>query len=153
MGLTNSTNQRGDNTILKFKKLSSNAFTPKRATINSAGFDLFSAETKEINAHDRGIIHTDISVILPEGTYGRVAPRSGLASKYFIHVGAGVIDFDYRGNIGIVIFNHLDKPFQINIGDRIAQLIIEKICTPKLVKVQDFDETERGVTGFGSTGK
>ena len=153
MGTVNNSSRSDDNTILKFKKLSSNAFTPKRATINSAGFDLFSAETKEINAHDRGIVYTDISIILPEGTYGRVAPRSGLAAKYFIHVGAGVIDFDYRGNIGIVIFNHLDKPFQINIGDRIAQLIIEKICTPKLVKVQDFDETERVITGFGSPGK
>ena len=151
--VTANSSQRDDNTILKFKKISSNAFTPKRATINSAGFDLFSAETKEINAHDRGIIHTDITVILPEGTYGRVAPRSGLASKYFIHVGAGVIDFDYRGNICIVIFNHLDKPFQINIGDRIAQFIIEKICTPKLIEVQDLDETDRGMSGFGSTGK
>ena len=108
MGTVNSSNQRDDNTLLRFKKLSSNAFAPKRATTNSAGFDLYSAEEKEINAHDRGIINTDISVILPEGTYGRVAPRSGLASKYFIHIGAGVIDFDYRGNI---IFNHLDKPF------------------------------------------
>ena len=145
-------NQKDDNTILKFKKLSSNAFTPKRATINSAGFDLFSAETKKSCA-DRGIVHTDISVTLPEGTYGRVAPRSGLAVKYFIHVGAGVIDFDYRGNIGIVIFNHLDKPFQINIGDRIAQLIIEKICTPKLIEVDELDETDRGTAGYGSTGK
>ena len=153
MGTANSTSQRDDNTILKFKKLSPNAFTPKRATINSAGFDLYSAEAKEINAHDRGIVYTDISVILPKGTYGRVAPRSGLASKYFIHVGAGVIDFDYRGNIGIVIFNHLDKPYQIKTGDGIAQFIIEKICTPKLVEVQDLSETDRGITGFGSTGK
>ena len=61
MGTANSRSQRDDNTILKVKKLSSNAFTPKRATINSAGFDLFSADTKEINAHDRGIVHTDIS--------------------------------------------------------------------------------------------
>ena len=127
MGTANSS-QRDDNTILKFKKLSSNAFTPKRATLNSAGFDLFSAETKEINAHDRGIVLTDISVILPTGTYGRIAPRSGLAAKCFIHIGAGVIDFDYRGNIGIIIFNHLDKPFQINIRDRIAQFIMCHHC-------------------------
>ena len=70
---------------------------------------------------------------------------------------AGVIDFDYQGNIDIVIyiviFNHLDKPYQINTGDRIAQFIIEKICTPKLVEVQDLSETDRGITGFGSTGK
>ena len=66
---------------------------------------------------------------------------------------AGVIDFDYQGNIDIVIFNHLDKPYQLNTEDRITQFIIEKICTLKLVEVQDLSETDRGITGFGSTGK
>ena len=68
---------------------------------------------------------------------------------------AGVIDFDYQGNIDIVIyiviFNHLDKPYQINTEDRITQFIIEKICTLKLVEVQDLSETDRGIIGFGST--
>jgi len=142
-----------DETVLKFKKLSENAKTPMRGSRNAAGFDLFSAETKEIGANGHGIVKTDISVMLPKGTYGRVAPRSGLAAKYFIDVGAGVVDYDYRGNVGVVLFNHLSKPFQVNKGDRIAQFIVEKICIPKLVEVEEVDETERGAGGYGSTGK
>jgi len=142
-----------DETVLKFKKLSENATTPLRGSRNAAGFDLFSAETKEIGANGHGIVKTDISVMLPKGTYGRVAPRSGLAAKYFIDVGAGVVDYDYRGNVGVVLFNHLGKPFQVNKGDRIAQFIVEKICIPKLVEVEEVDETERGAGGYGSTGK
>jgi len=142
-----------DGTVLKFKKLSGNATTPVRGSRNAAGFDLFSAETKEIAANSHAIAKTDISVALPKGTYGRVAPRSGLAAKFFIDVGAGVVDYDYRGNVGVVLFNHLDKPFQVNKGDRIAQFIVEKICMPRLVEAEELDKTERGAGGFGSSGK
>ena len=142
-----------DNTVLRFMKLSENATTPLRGSRNAAGFDLFSAETKEISSQGHGIVKTDIAVMLPKGTYGRVAPRSGLAAKHFIDVGAGVVDYDYRGNVGVVLFNHHNKPFQVNKGDRIAQFVIEKICTPKLVEVTELDNTERGAGGYGSTGK
>ena len=143
-----------DNTVLKFQKLSPNATTPQRGSRNAAGFDLFAAETKEFPAQSHGVVKTDIAIALPRGTYGRVAPRSGLAAKHFIHVGAGVVDFDYRGNVGVVVFNHhSDKCFQVNKGDRIAQLVIEKICTPELVEVKELEETERGSGGYGSTGK
>lgn len=142
-----------DNTVLKFKKLTGNATTPMRGSRNAAGFDLFSAETKEIAANGHTMVKTDISVMLPKGTYGRVAPRSGLALKHFIDVGAGVVDYDYRGNVGVVMFNHLGKSFQVNKGDRIAQFIVEKICTPQLVEVQEVDETDRGDGGYGSTGR
>ena len=142
-----------DGSILRFKKLSENATTPIRGSRNAAGLDLFSAETKEIPSQGQGIIKTDIAVMLPRGTYGRVAPRSGLAVKHFIDIGAGVIDYDYRGNIGVVVFNHCNKAFQVNKGDRIAQLVIEKICTPKLIEVEELEETERGEEGYGSTGK
>ena len=90
-----------DNTVLHFKKLTTNAATPIRSSRNAAGFDLFSAEMKEVDAHGHGIITTYIVVVLPERTYGRVAPTSGLAAKYFIDIGAGVIDADCRGNVGI----------------------------------------------------
>lgn len=96
---------------------------------------------------------TDIQVQLPPGTYGRIAPRSGLALKNFIDVGAGVIDADYRGNLQILIFNHSDKEFEIAPGDRIAQLICEKIECPELQELDTLDETVRGAEGFGSTGK
>jgi deoxyuridine 5'-triphosphate nucleotidohydrolase len=86
------------------------------------------------------------------GVYGRIAPRSGLASKFFIDVGAGVIDADYRGNVGVVLFNHSSVEFAISIGDRIAQLILEKIEVPEIECVERLTETNRGAGGFGSTG-
>lgn len=89
---------------------------------------------------------------IPSGYYGRVAPRSGLAVKHFIDVGAGVIDEDYRGPLGVVLFNHGQNDFAVKKGDRIAQLLLEKIATPDIEVVEDLDETERGAGGFGSTG-
>ena len=88
----------------------------------------------------------------PEGTYGRVAPRSGLASKHFIDTGAGVIDADYRGEVKVLLFNHAEKDFDIKQGDRIAQLVLERIYTPEIVEVRDLEESVRGSGGFGSTG-
>lgn len=79
-------------------------------------------------------------------------PRSGLAWKHSIDVGAGVIDADYRGPVGVILFNHSDMDFDVKVGDRIAQLIIEKIMTPDVVEVEDLDTTLRGEGGFGSTG-
>ena len=80
------------------------------------------------------------------------APRSGLAWKHSIDVGAGVVDFDYRGNVGVILFNFSDIDFEVKVGDRVAQLILEKICTPDVVEVESLDETERGAGGYGSTG-
>lgn len=81
------------------------------------------------------------------------APRSSLAWKHSIDVGAGVIDSDYRGNVGVILFNFSDEAFQINTKDRIAQLIIEKISTPEIQQVDELPQTIRGEGGFGSTGK
>jgi len=80
------------------------------------------------------------------------APRSGLAAKHFIDVGAGVIDQDYRGNVGVVLFNFGEEDFKVNKGDRIAQLILERIYIPELEELQNLDNTARGSGGFGSTG-
>lgn len=95
---------------------------------------------------------TDLAVEVPAGCYGRVAPRSGLAAKHHIDVGAGVIDEDYRGNVGVVLFNHGAEPFVVQRGDRIAQLICERCVLPELLEVDSLDETQRGAGGFGSTG-
>ena len=81
-----------------------------------------------------------------------VAPRSGLAWKHSIDVGAGVIDADYRGPVGVILFNHSDVDFEVKAGDRIAQMIIQKILTPEVAEVDDLDSTARGADGFGSTG-
>lgn len=94
----------------------------------------------------------DISIAVPAGTYGRVAPRSGLASKHGIDTGAGVIDADYRGPVKVLLFNFGEKEFEINEGDRVAQLIVERIYTPEVVVVEELEETVRGAGGFGSTG-
>ena len=142
-----------DETELKFKKLTENATTPVRGSRYAAGFDLFSAEFKEILPRCHAVVNTDIGVILPRGTYGRVAPRSGLAVKKFVGVGAGVVDFDYRGNVGVVLFNHGTDSFRVKKGDKIAQFIVEKICVPKLIEVNELSETERGTNGYGSTGQ
>ena len=90
---------------------------------------------------------------LPEDCYGRIAPRSGLALAHHIDIGGGVIDQVYRGNIGVIVYNHLDTPFVVSRGDRIAQLICEKIYYPSLEEVESLHSTERGAGKFGSTGK
>ncbi|XP_072881013.1 deoxyuridine 5'-triphosphate nucleotidohydrolase-like isoform X2 [Hemitrygon akajei] len=140
------------NTVLKFAKLSENAYRPTRGSARAAGYDLYSAYDYVILPQDKVIVKTDIQIALPPGFYGRVAPRSGLAAKHFIDVGAGVIDEDYRGNVGVVLFNLGKKSFEVKKGDRIAQLICERICYPELEELKSLDETERGAGGFGSSG-
>ena len=83
---------------------------------------------------------------------GRIAPRSGLAAKNFIDTGAGVIDADYRGPVKVLLFNHGETDFEVKEGDRIAQLVIERIYTPEVVEVQELEASVRGAGGFGSTG-
>ncbi|NWI90185.1 DUT protein, partial [Pitta sordida] len=141
------------NTRLRFTKLSENAFAPSRGSARSAGYDLYSAYDCVIPPMEKAVVKTDIQIALPSGCYGRVAPRSGLAAKHFIDVGAGVIDEDYRGNVGVVLFNFGKESFEVKKGDRIAQLICERIYYPELEEVEALDDTERGEGGFGSTGK
>ncbi|WCJ35165.1 Deoxyuridine 5'-triphosphate nucleotidohydrolase [Euphorbia peplus] len=136
----------------RVKKLSENAVLPSRGSPLSAGYDLSSAIETKVSARGKSLVPTDLSIAVPEGTYARIAPRSGLAWKHSIDVGAGVIDADYRGPVGVILFNHSDIDFEVKKGDRIAQLIIEKIMTPDVVEVEDLDKTVRGGGGFGSTG-
>ena len=100
----------------------------------------------------RALIHTEIAIAVPEGYYGRIAPRSGLALQCGIDVGGGVIDADYRGEVGVILFNHSDEDYHVKQGDRIAQLILEKIICPAIEQVDQLDETQRQTGGFGSTG-
>ncbi|KAG0500730.1 hypothetical protein HPP92_000802 [Vanilla planifolia] len=137
---------------LKVKKLSANAVLPSRASSLAAGYDISSAAEAKVIARGKALIPTDLSIAIPEGTYARIAPRSGLAWKHSIDVGAGVIDADYRGPLGVVLFNHSDVDFEVKAGDRIAQLIIERIMTPVVLEVDDLEATKRGSGGFGSTG-
>ncbi|CAK9178530.1 unnamed protein product [Ilex paraguariensis] len=138
--------------LLLVTKLSENAVLPSRASALSAGYDLSSAIEAKVPARGKAMIPTDLSIALPEGTYARIAPRSGLAWKHSIDVGAGVIDADYRGPVGVILFNHSDVDFEVKAGDKIAQMIIQKILIPEVAEVDDLDSTARGAGGFGSTG-
>ncbi|XP_046920248.2 deoxyuridine triphosphatase [Dermatophagoides farinae] len=138
--------------VLKIKRLSADARLPTRGSKLAAGYDLYAAHDAIIPARGKIMIKTDISIQIPSGYYGRVAPRSGLALKNSIDIGAGVIDEDYRGNVGVIIFNHGDQAFTVTCGDRIAQLLLEKIITPEVIEVDELDTTERNAGGFGSTG-
>lgn len=141
--------------MLRVKKIHPDAELPSRATIGSAGYDLTSVESHVILPGHRAVVSTGLVLEIPENTYGRVAPRSGLAVKHGIQVGAGVIDSDYRGEVKVVLFNHdVNKTFVIKPGYRIAQLILEKIEIPNVEEIvdDDIEKTTRGGSGFGSTG-
>lgn len=137
---------------LLVKKLSLKATTPTRGSPLSAGYDLYAAEDKVVPARGKALVDLQLSIAVPEGTYGRVAPRSGLASKHSIHTGAGVIDADYRGPVMVLLFNLGAEDFSVKSGDRIAQLVLEKIVMAPILEVEDLDATARGMGGFGSTG-
>ena len=125
---------------------------PSRGDEGAAGLDLSSVEEVVVPSGERRMIDTGIKVALPHGTYGRVAPRSGLALKHGVDVLAGVIDRSYRGVVKVILQNHGDKDLEVRVGDRIAQLIVTKVDESIPVEVNSLDETERGEGGFGSTG-
>ena len=118
---------------LQVQLLSDQARAPTKGSAFAAGHDLYSARHVVIPARGRARVDTDISIAVPAGTYGRVAPRSGLAAKHGIDTMAGVIDADYRGQVGVILANLSETDFEVNVGDRIAQLIVEKVrfcCSP-----------------------
>lgn len=160
---------------LRVKKLTENAILPRRANMYDAGMDLSYSrdEPLVVEPGKRVCVPIDISVqlselsdlrMIPDGVktanfsvpsnhYLRIAPRSGLALKHGIDVGAGVVDYGYTGPLGVVVFNFGDAPFTINKGDRIAQMIAERISYAYVKEVEQLDETTRGNEGFGSSGK
>lgn len=137
---------------LGVKKLTNNAILPTRGSSGAVGYDLYSTDNVTIPATHRALVGTGIAILLPEGVYGRVAPRSGLAVKHGIQVGAGVVDPDYTGEVKVVLFNHGDGEFVVKEGDRIAQLVLERCETPEVWEIGNLEETLRGSGGFGSTG-
>jgi dUTP pyrophosphatase len=138
---------------INVKKLSENAIIPTKGSAFAAGYDLYAAEDATIFCSERTLIKTNISMEITPDYYGRIAPRSGLAYKSGIDVLAGVIDSDYRGDIGVILYN-TDKniDFEINKGDRIAQIIFEACYTATLNTVENLDNTLRQGGGYGSTG-
>jgi dUTP pyrophosphatase len=137
---------------LSFKRLHAKAILPARGSAQAAGLDLFSIEDVVIQPQQRALVCTGLAVAIPEGYYGRVAPRSGLATKRGLDVLAGVIDSDYRGELCCLLYNTGDESIQLPALSKICQLIIEKIITPTAVWADEISETDRGSGGFGSTG-
>jgi dUTP pyrophosphatase len=141
-----------DATTLSFKKLDERAVLPSRGSFYAAGLDLYSIEDLTVEPKQRYLARTGLAVAIPEGYYGRVAPRSGLATKNGLDVLAGVIDADYRGEIRCLLYNTGDEMITLPARSKICQLIIEKIITPEAVWANEINETNRGGGGFGSTG-
>jgi dUTP pyrophosphatase len=129
---------------------------PHYQTEHSAGVDLYAAVDKEtvIEAGTWRLVPTGISVAIPEGYEGQVRPRSGLALRNGMGLlnAPGTIDADYRGEVSIILFNFSDKPFIIQRGDRIAQLVFSKVERARFVQVDALTDTTRGAGGFGHTG-
>jgi dUTP pyrophosphatase len=130
---------------------------PQYQTAHAAGVDLAAAVESEIvlPAGKWMLVPTGLAVEIPEGYEGQVRPRSGLALKHGIGMlnGPGTIDADYRGEIGVLLFNFSDKDFPIRRGDRIAQLIFVKVERAAFEPVSELSRTSRGSGGFGHTGK
>ena len=136
------------------RRLNKDAYLPVRGSEQSAGADLMSPLDYTIKPGKRQLINTDIQIIFPKGTYGKIESRSGLALRDGIIVGTGSIDADYRGNIGVLLINLGDEDFRVHRGDRIAQIICNKCIIPEVVESFELlDITNRGNKGFGSTGK
>lgn len=141
--------------MIDVKVLKTGGYTelPKYETPNSAGLDLRSTKMVILKPHSRALIPTGLFIALPEGYEAQIRPRSGLALKKGITVlnTPGTVDADYRGEVGVILFNTTNEDFIVNTGDRIAQMVINKVEQLNWVEVEELDETERGDGGFGHT--
>ena len=135
---------------IAFKKLQKDAQLPRRNREGDAGFDLHAQESCEIWIGGQCTISTGIACELPKGYVGQIWPRSGMAIKHMINSHAGIIDSNYRGEIMVCLINHGDKKVEIRKGDRIAQLVVPYFG--EAIEVEELSDTERGLSGFGSSG-
>lgn len=139
------------------KRLTDTAKLPTKGSDGAAGFDLYADEDCAVYPHpmaeSRRLVSTGIALSIDPGKVGLIWPRSGIAVKFGMETGAGVIDSDYRGEIKVLLFNFGNSAFEIKRGDRIAQLLIVPVYGQSVVEVDDLSDTARGVFGFGSTGR
>jgi dUTP pyrophosphatase len=143
-------------TELRFAKLAPEAVVPTRAHGDDAGLDLVAAEAAELGPGDRARVGTGLAVEIPTGHAGLVLPRSGLAAKHGIALvnAPGLIDPGYRGELRVLLLNtDRDEAFAIAPGERIAQLLLVPFVPASPVEVTELDDTERGLAGFGSSGR
>ena len=139
---------------LAIRLLHPDAVAPARTRPGDAGYDLRAVERVSIPREGRRMIRTGIAVALPEGIAGLVTPRSGLALDHGIGLlnGPGLIDPNYRGEIKLIVHNTGDRRYRVEVGDRIAQLLLVPYWAPELEVVDALDDSERGAAGFGSSG-
>jgi dUTP pyrophosphatase len=128
---------------------------PSYAKAGDAGADLRSTQKLTITAGSRALVGTGVAIALPEGYVGLVHPRSGLALKHGITVlnTPGTIDAGYRGEIMVTLFNSSNEDFEVAVGDRIAQLLIQRVEKANFIEVEMLPDSDRGDSGFGSSGK
>lgn len=143
---------------IKIKKLKSNAVLPTRGSAAAAGYDLYACldtDSVTIKPNSNVKIGTGLSIAVPDGYFGAIFARSGLAAKENLRPAncVGVADSDYRGEYIVALHNDSDTDRIVKDGDRIAQLVIMPFLSVEFTEVDELDETERGAGGFGSTGK
>ncbi len=143
---------------IKIKKLKENAFLPTRGSKFAAGYDLYACvdtDSVVIPPHKSAKIGTGIAAAIPEGYFGAIFARSGLATKQSLRPAncVGVVDADYRGEFIVFLHNDSDEEKTVNNGERIAQLVVMPFLDVEFTETDTLDETERGANGFGSTGK
>jgi len=135
---------------LRINRVEQNAIVPTKGTRMAAGHDIYTLKDGTIPAQRQMLVDRGIAIGLPRGTYGRLAARSGMASKHGIAVGGSVIEADYTSEIKVILRNHGNAIYEFKAGDRIAQLIVQKITTHDAMEIDNLDDRERGTGGFGS---
>ena len=144
---------------VKVKKLNSAAILPRRGSAQAAGYDLFACLPEEgeivLEPGETRRIPLGLALALPEGTFGAVFARSGLATRQGLRPAncVGVVDSDYRGEIMVSLFNHSGEAYTISPGERMAQMVIAPVLTPEVQEADELEDTVRGAGGFGSTGR
>jgi dUTP pyrophosphatase len=140
---------------LEIRLLHPDAVPPSRSRSGDAGYDLRATERVSIPQEGRRLVGTGIAVALPEGVAGLVTPRSGLAIEHGLTLlnAPGLIDPNYRGEIKVILHNTSERRYTVEIGDRVAQLLLVPYWAPELEVVEALPESERGAGGFGSSGR
>jgi dUTP pyrophosphatase len=126
---------------------------PEYSSLGAAGADLYANEALTLAPGERAAVATGLRIEVPPGHAGLVWPRSGLAVRHGIDTLAGVIDSDYRGEVRVVLVNHGREAFHVEPGDRIAQLVVQKVERAAFVSARELAGTVRGESGFGSSGR
>ena len=137
---------------LKIKRISPEAKLPHYSHPGDAGLNIYSNEELIVPAHERRIISTGIAMAIPNGYVGLIWDRSSISSQFGLKMLGGVVDAGYRGEIKVIIHNLTSQPFHVEKGLKIAQMLIQSVEQKEVIEVEELEDTERGMGGFGSTG-